>query len=89
MMLGSDQVHFQPNLDVKMVYPAIVYSRDPSFKAHADNVVYRKMEHYQATLIDLDPDNPVFDLLDDRPYCSHERSFVEDGLHHDVFDLYH
>lgn len=87
--LGSDQVHFQPGLNTQMKYPAIVYSKDPAYVAHADNMVYRKMSRYQVTLIDLDPDNPVFDLMEDRNYCRHERSFVEDGLHHDVFDLYH
>jgi len=88
-MLGSDQVHFQPNLDTHMIYPAIVYSRDSAYVDYADNLAYRKMDHYELTLIDLEPDSPVFDLLEDRPYTRHVRTFVSDGLNHYVFDLYH
>ncbi len=88
-ILGSEEVHFQPNEETVLVYPAIVYSEEPGFQAHADNTVYRSMRRYEVTLIDPDPDNPVKDVLFNRLYCSPSRNFVAEGLNHYVYDLYH
>lgn len=82
-------VSFQPDEATKIEYPHIVYVRDPAYKLRADNITYRQEDKYVVTYIDRKPDSPVFDELEKRPYCSHTASFVEDGLHHDVFDLYH
>lgn len=86
---ASEHVSFQPDEASVLKYPHIVYSRDPAYIAKADNIVYRHMDHYVVTYIDRKPDNPVLDILVRRLYCSHSASFVADGLHHDVFDLYH
>lgn len=86
---ATQHVSFQPNEESKIEYPHIVYSRDPAYKLHADNITYRRQDKYVVTYIDRKPDSLVFDELDNRPHCSHKASFVEDGLHHDVFDLYH
>lgn len=86
---ASLHVSFQPDEQSEIIYPHIVYSRDPAYKVSADNKTYRLNDKYVVTYIDRKPDSPVFDKLDKRIYCSHKASFVEDGLHHDVFDLYH
>lgn len=86
---ASEHVSFQPNEDSEIKYPHIVYSRDPAYKALADNIRYLQRDKYQTTYIDRKPDSLVFDELEKRPLCLHIASFVEDGLHHDVFDLYH
>ena len=86
---ASEHVSFQPNERSEIPYPHIVYNRDPAYKLHADNIRYLHRDKYEMTYIDREPDSPVFDELEKRPYCSHKASFVEDGLHHDVFDLYH
>lgn len=85
----GDHVSFQPDEKSEIKYPHIVYSRDPAYKFYADNIRFLHRDKYQMTYIDRKPDSLVFDELEKRPYCSHTASFVEDGLHHDVFDLYH
>ena len=88
-VLGSRNVYFQPPEHVVMQYPCIVYSRDGASRISADNAGYRRVQRYQVTLIDRDPDNPAVEKLGLLPLCSDIRSFVADGLNHDVFELYH
>lgn len=88
-ILGSDEVHFQPPPEVTMVYPAIVYGRDGASRISADNAGYRRVQRYQVTLIDRNPDNPAVEKLGLLPRCSDVRSFKADGLNHDVFELYY
>lgn len=88
-ILGSRNVYFQPPESVVMQYPCIVYGRDGSSKIFADNTGYRYKWRWQVTLIDRDPENPALETLALRPLCSYSRSFVADGLNHDVFELYH
>lgn len=85
----SEHVSFQPDEKTKIKYPHIIYSRDPAYIFNADNIPYIRQDKYEVTYIDRDPDSPIFDELAMRAYCSHKSSFVEDGLHHSVFDLYH
>lgn len=87
--LPEDRVYFQPTENSKLIYPCIVYGRNPAYREHADNIVYRIMQRYEVTLIDRKPDSPAYDVFVSRLYCSASTSFVADGLHHDVFDLYH
>lgn len=88
-ILGSGNVYFQPPDNVVMQYPCIVYGRDGASKIFADNTGYRRRQRYQVTYIDRDPDNSVIEKLGLLPLCSDRRSFVADGLNHDVFELYH
>lgn len=84
----SMHVSFQPDENSQIQYPHIVYSRDPAYKLHADNIRYLHRDKYKMTYIDRKPDSLVLDELEKRPYCSHTASFVEDGLYHHVFDIY-
>lgn len=85
----SLHVSFQPDEKSQIRYPHIIYVRDPAYKLHADNIRYLHKDKYVMTYISLESTSTVFDELEKRPYCSHTASFVEDGLNHDVFDLYH
>lgn len=85
----SFHVSFQPNEQSQIQYPHIVYVRDPAYKLNADNIRFLHRDKYIMTYMDRKPDSSVFDELEKRPYCSHKASYVEDGIHHDVFDLYH
>lgn len=87
--LPENRVYFQPDENSKLQYPCIVFERAPAYRAHADNSIYRSMHRYQVTIMDRKPDSPAVDTLVARSYCSPTASFVSDGLHHDVFDLYH
>lgn len=85
----AEHVSFQPPEGTEIKYPHIVYSRDPAWKLFADNLRFTHRDKYQMTYIDRKPDSLVFDELEKRPLSSHTASFVEDGLYHHVFDLYH
>ena len=84
---GSNNVYFQPKENVVMEYPCITYGRDNAYRAAADNHGYIYKARYLVTLISRDPDNPVVETVARLPLVSALRSFVADGLNHDVFEL--
>lgn len=88
-ILDSENVYFQPPENVMMQYPCIVYSRDGASRIFADNAGYRRVQRYQVTLISRDPEHPALEKFGRLPLCSDSRSYVTDGLNHDVFELYH
>lgn len=85
---GSGNVYFNPPENVKISYPCIVYNRSRVDSRYADGIVYDAMTSYDITYISRDPrEVPVGDFLM-LPYCSHNRHYVTDNLHHDVFTLH-
>lgn len=82
-------VYFQPDENTEIQYPCLVYSRDGAHRVSADNAGYRRVQKWQVTLIDRDPDNPAVETLGLLPLCTEVRSFVADGLTHDVFELFY
>lgn len=85
---GTTEVHFQPPNGTKMDYPAVVFRRSTSRTEHADNRPYRRTKQYEVTVIDRDPDSDIPDKIALLPQCSHARTFTNDGLNHDVFNIY-
>jgi hypothetical protein len=71
-----------------MQYPCIVYSRDMALSSFADNIPYRRTKRYQVTVMDRDPDSLIPDKVADLPRCTLNRFFTQDGINHDVFQLY-
>lgn len=88
-ILESGNVYFQPDSNIKMEYPAIVYARDYSSSQFADNELYRHHKRYQVTVISRSPDSPIPDKVLRLPFCTFRRFFIKDGLNHDVFDLFY
>lgn len=88
-VLGSRHVYFQPPSSIKMVYPAIVYSRNDINNKFADNSVYKQSWHYTITVIDEDPDSEIVERVSKLPKCSFDRNFTSDNLNHDVFTIYY
>lgn len=86
-ILGADHVYFQPPENVKLEYPAIVYSRKQISNRFADNLVYKQNFTYQITVIDYDPDSAITDKISTIINCSYQNSYIADGLNHDVFNL--
>lgn len=86
--LGSKHVYFQPPENIKLVYPAIVYSRSDIRKKFADNGSYSVRTIYDVTLIDKNPDSPIVYRLAELPKCTHSRHWVVDNLNHDSFTIY-
>lgn len=86
--LGSRNVYFQPPENLKMKYPAIVYSRDDFDDSHANNSAYIQKTGYMVTLIDRDPDSGTLDAIRALPHCRFDRHYTADNLNHDVFTIY-
>lgn len=87
-ILGSANVYFQPPANVRMEYPAIVYSRDLAETLFAGNNPYLYTKRYQVTVIDRDPDSLIPDKVAALPMCTFSNAFVADNLNHSVFNLY-
>lgn len=89
LTLGSRNVYFQSPSNVKMKYPCIVYSRSNITDQYANNAAYKRKTAYTITLITTDPDSDLVSKIKDLPLCRHDRSYVADGLNHDVFTLFY
>lgn len=87
-ILGSNNVYFQPPTNVMVQYPAFIYSRDGADVKRADNGAYLTTTRYQVMYVSKNPDNDVFTKMLTLAYCSYDRHYVSDNLHHDVFTLY-
>lgn len=85
--LNSRNVYFQPDQNISMVYPAIVYEVDDQYAIFSNNSPYRRQDRYQLTLIDRNPDVPVRHLIETLN-VSFVRSDVIDGLSHRIYYLY-
>lgn len=81
-------VYFQPPENVQMIYPAIVYRRDPGSTKFANNLPYSYEQQYELTLIARDPDEAAFAQIRSLAKTRHDRFFVADNLNHDVFTIY-
>lgn len=88
-ILGSRNVYFQPPSNIRMVYPAIVYSRSAIQNSFADDKVYQQSNVYDVTVIDLDPDSDIVVKISQLPKCRYGRHYVADNLNHDTFTIYY
>lgn len=86
--LGTRNAYFQPDENIKMEYPAIVYEVDYQDVIYADNTAHRRTDRYQVTAIDRDPAVPVRKKIETLPYCSFSRTMVSEGLNHWIYTLY-
>lgn len=87
-VLGSRNVYFQPPSNIVLKFPCIVYNRERYETTNADNLDYLTRTRYEVTVIDRDPESDIPRRVNEIPNCSHNRFFTNDGLNHDVFELY-
>lgn len=88
-LLGSKNVYFQPPQNIRMQYPAIVYSLSNIRNTFADDAVYSQSYFYQLTVIDYDPDSEIVKKVSKLPTISFDRFYTSDNLNHTVFTIYH
>lgn len=88
-ILGEKHVYYQPPENLKLEYPAIVYSKSRIDKRNANDSGYNLNTRYELIVIDKRPDNPVIEKLLSLPYCSYDRPYVSDNLNHDVLTIYY
>ena len=87
-ILGNNHTYFEPPTNLTMEYPCIRYSRSHIGTVYADNKSYLKHKRYELILIYEDADDDLPDKLTDELPVSHDRHYVTDDLHHDVFTIY-
>jgi hypothetical protein len=88
LLLGSNNVYFQPPPNVELVYPCFVYKYGSPIVNHADNLPYRIEVQFEVTLITDDPDTPLVTTLLQRAKTSLKNSFNSSGLIHFVFTIF-
>lgn len=87
-ILGSNNLYFEPPASFTMHYPCIRYTRERIDTNYANNKVYLGKQRYNIMLIYYDVDSDLIDQVlhnEEGLVFSHERHYVADGLHHDVF----
>ena len=87
-LLGSSNVYYQPPESIKMQYDAIRYSKKTIDSKYANDRKYSMTDCYELIVISRLPDNPIIKKLLSLPYCSYDRHYVADNLHHDVLTIY-
>lgn len=87
--MDGGKVYFQPPESIKLTYPCIIYKFMGVSTLHADNIKYKNAKRYEVTLIDKNPDSAFYEALLELAYCSFDRTFVNDNLHHYVYTIYY
>ena len=87
-LLGSSNVYYQPPESIKMQYDAVRYSKKTIDSKYANDRKYSMIDCYEIIVISRLPDNPVIKKLLSLPYCSYDRHYIADNLHHDVLTIY-
>lgn len=87
-MLDSTNVYFQPPENLKISYPAIVYTLDNIDFLFADDYKYKRINRYTLTFITKDPEPSFVDDILKLDYCNFERSYVIDNLNHFIFEIF-
>lgn len=87
----KDRVYIDPPENTHIVYPCFVVQRENASVIHAGNGPYTINVKYQVTYMTEDgreAEARCLDMLYKYQYCAHERSFVNDQIHHEVFTIY-
>ena len=64
------------------------YTEEAINSTYANDSKYLNKTRYNIIVISKLPDNPVIEELMKLPYCSYDRHYVADNLHHDTLTLY-
>jgi hypothetical protein len=84
----TEHVYFQPPINVKLIYPCIVYKRDYADTLFADDRPYKHVKRYMITVIDQNPDSEIPDKVSSMPMSLFNRFYTADDLNHDVYSVY-
>lgn len=88
-ILGSRHVYYQPPENLKIEYPAIIYSVNDYIGINADNIKYNNVTQYQIIVVDKKPDNAAIQKILEKPLSSFDRHYSYNNLNHDVITLYY
>lgn len=87
---GYKNVYLQPPPKSQMVYPCILVQRTSASIRRADNKAYNVRFRYTVTRISKKEDDGKFvkDCLENFENCYYDRTYVAEGLYHDVLYIY-
>lgn len=89
-VLGTRNVYYNSPESVKMNYPCIRYNLAGLDTKFANNEIYNSIKKYEVTVIDKDPDSPIYDdIIRHFPMCRLDRVYVAANLYHYVITLYY
>ena len=90
--LNIGKPYFQPPSSVRLTYPCILYDGARSEVTYASDRAYTITKQYTLIYVTRDPDEAqasIETIVRAFPMCSHDRSYVADNLHHEVFSLFY
>lgn len=85
---GVKKCYYNPPTGTKLVYPCIMYHLSGNAAEYADDISYKNARRYSVTVVTTDPDSEIPNELLLLPYCTLDRSFINDNLTHFVFTLF-
>lgn len=86
---GVEEAYYQPINGAQMVEePHIVYKRDGSYVAKADNILWWLKKRYTVTVVSRSPSSLIPDQVEALPYSRFDRRFEVNGRYHTMFQLY-
>ena len=88
---GYSNVYYQPDVNVRLTYPCIIYQLVNPYVLHASDEVYLYRRHYNITVIHDDPDDTTAEkLVMTFKYCSHSGPrFINDNLYHEPLTIFY
>jgi hypothetical protein len=84
----NQHIYFQEPSKDGMQYPCIIYHRDRTKTAYANNGPYRHTQRYQVEVISRNPDTDIPDKVAALPLTTVNRFFIANGLNHYVYTIY-
>ena len=82
------RVYFQPDENIKLTYPCIVYSKTRLDSMFADDKIHKLNHGYKLIYITRDPDDALIDELVSIPYARFLRQYNVNGLYHNEYIIY-
>lgn len=82
------KVYFQPETNINIEHPCIIYAQDQARNKFADNLPYSHIKRWQVEVIDTDADSDIPDRIAALPMTAFQRGFVSAGLYHKIYSLY-
>lgn len=88
LLTFTENVYFQPPINVQLQYPCIIYERNLADTKFADDKPYSRKQRYMITIIDQDPDSEIPEKVALMPLSVFNRFYTADNLNHDVYNVY-
>lgn len=88
---GIKYCYINPPSSIRMSYPCIIIHLSDQDRKFADNQRYWNWLRWSITIVDPESINgeSYIEQLTSLSYCSFDRLYIADNLHHYVFSIYY